>query len=110
MPYTETGGLPFAAGSQESYNAAKNAEATRGEKTRRYLRCLRHGAKADFEAAAATGLPIQSICSIRNSAMTLLLVKGTDERRTSEHGQACKVWSLTLAGDAVLRAWHEMGV
>lgn len=109
MAYTDSH-LPFAAGSHESYQAAVTAEATRGEKTREYLRALRAGGKTDHEAAAATGLPLSSICSIRNGAMVLHLVRKTNDRRESQHGQPCRVWALTLAGEAVLRAWLEMGV
>lgn len=109
MPYTESG-LPFAAGSHESHQAAIQAEATRGDKTRSYLRALRAGGKTDHEAADATGMPLSSICSIRNGAIVLRLVQKTNDRRESSHGQPCRVWALTPAGDAVLRAWLEMGI
>jgi hypothetical protein len=99
MPYTETG-LPFAAGSPESYQAAQHAAEARESKTRKYLRHLAQQPSTDHEAAAALGWPLSSI---RNGVA--LLVEKTPETRASMYGHPCRVYALNTAGRAVVEVW-----
>jgi hypothetical protein len=98
MSYTEQG-LPFATGSNTSYKAAVSASARRGVKTAAYLRLLAEGGRTDHEAAAALGLPLSSVCSIRNGAVDCGLVVRGSEERLSPWGRSCAVWVLTSAGE-----------
>jgi hypothetical protein len=102
MPYTENA-LPFAAGSPESFHAAQHAAAARETKTRTYLRYLAQSPATDHEAAAALGLPLSSINSIRNGVA--LLVEKTPETRESMYGHPCRVYALNRAGRAVVEVW-----
>lgn len=104
MPYAQ--GLPFAAGSHESHQAAVKASATRGEKTSAYLRFLsKHGARTDHEAAAYLRYPLSSINSIRNGAIVCGLVqKGAYAKPSPHGGNPCRVWELTDAGRAAVNA------
>lgn len=104
MPYTEQG-LPFVAGSHESYRAAVKATASRETKTKAYLRLLyRRGPLTDHEARAALDLPLSSICSIRNGAKSAGLIEKTELTRTSEYGSPCRCWYLSAAGIAAVKA------
>jgi hypothetical protein len=97
MPYVD--GLPFAQGSHESFKAAVHAKATRGEKTAAYLRFLKvHGPAIDHDAAKALGVPLSSICSIRNGAIADGLVSKGYTTRIGPYGLACRVWDLTPRG------------
>jgi hypothetical protein len=102
MPHTDQG-LPFAAGSQESYQAAHHAAEARETKTRTYLRYLAQRPATDHEAAAALGWPLSSINSIRNGVA--LLVEKTAETRESMYGHPCRVYALNRAGRAVVEVW-----
>jgi hypothetical protein len=102
MPYTDHG-LPFAACSQESFQAAQHAAESRESKTRKYLRHLAQQPSTDHEAAAALGWPLSSINSIRNGVA--LLVEKTPETRESMYGHPCRVYALNRAGRAVVEVW-----
>jgi hypothetical protein len=100
MAYTSQS-LPFAAGSHESYQAAVRAEATRETKTRAYIRLLaRRGPLTDHEARASLGLPLSSICSIRNGTVKCGLVEKGGYAKQGPYDRACRVWQLTDAGRA----------
>lgn len=104
MPYTDQG-LPFAAGSHESYQAAVDAAATRQTKTAAYLQLLaRRGPQTDHEAASALRLPLSSICSIRNGAVKCGLVEKGSTTAPSQYGKACRKWYLSAAGARAGRA------
>ena len=103
MPYTEVG-LPFASGSHESYQAAVQAGATRQTKTSAYLKLLaKRGPLTDHEAAAALRLPLSSINSIRNGAITCGLVEKGSTTAKSPYGKACRKWYLTSQGLAAVQ-------
>ena len=94
MPYQD--GLPFARDSHTSFKAAValRHEGTRGEKMQRLLDAYAvAGARGltDHEAARQTGLPLQSICSLRNGAADCGLVEKAGER-TGPHGKTNRVW------------------
>lgn len=110
MAYTE-GGLPFAGGSHESFQAAVRADSTRQTKTRAYLRLLYgRGPTTDHEAASALKVPLSSVCSIRNGAIHAGLVeKGSTTKRSPYGGNRCRNWLLTRSGWAALRALTEQG-
>jgi hypothetical protein len=100
MPYTEMG-LPFqsGAGAHTSRKAAVAAQASRQTKTSRYLRHLaKVGPQTDWEASVALGLPLSSVCSIRNGAINCGLVERGSTERPSPFGKACAVWLITIAG------------
>jgi DNA-binding IclR family transcriptional regulator len=101
VPYTDTG-LPFAAGSHESHQAAVKASATRATKTAAYLRLLARGPLTDDEVARRTGWPRSSICSIRGAVMACGLVQRGFTTRVSQFGVACRTWTLTAAGRKVV--------
>lgn len=105
MPHTQDG-LPFAAESHESYQAAVRAADTRETKTKGYLRFLhRHGPATDHEARVALALPLSSINSIRNGAAKCGLVeKGSETAPSPYGGNPCRRWQLTDAGTAAVRA------
>lgn len=101
MPYAQ--GLPFAAGSHESHQAAVKAAASRGAKTEAYLRLLaRRGPLTDHEVRASTGWPLSSVNSIRNGVMTCKLVEKGGYSKPSPYGVKCRVWQLTDAGRSVV--------
>lgn len=101
-------GLPFAPGSHESYMACVHASATRATKTRAYLRWLyRQGPQTDHEARAALGLPLSSVCSIRNGAMAAGLVEKGATTRRSPYGVQCRVWILNRAGRLAVSAMKD---
>jgi len=72
--------LPFAHGGtahsrHASYTGAVVAQKSRGVKTQLYLQWLRrHGPATDHAAHDATGLPLATVNSIRNTLMTAGLV------------------------------------
>lgn len=102
MPHTQSG-LPFAAGSHESYVAAVRADASRQTKTVQYLRWLaRRGPGTDHDARAALGLPLSSICSIRNGAITCGLVEKGNYAKPGPYERVCRVWQLSDSGRAVV--------
>lgn len=102
MSYTEQG-LPFAAGSHESYQAAVRATETRETKTRAYLRLLaKRGPSTDHEVRAVTGWPLSSVNSIRNGAKQCGLVEKGDYAKQSPYNRPCRVWQLTEAGRAAV--------
>lgn len=106
MPYAQ--GLPFAAGSHESYQAAVKASVRRGEKSKAYLRFLyRAGPRSDHEARAVLQLPLSSICSIRNALMHAGLVERSDQTRPSPYGLACRRWQLSEMGHAAVSRMRE---
>lgn len=104
MPYTQ--GLPFAADSHESYQAAVRQVSSRAVKTRRYLHYLAvAGPQTDHEAREHFGWPLSSINSIRNGAIMCGLVqKGSATRPSPYGGAACRLWELTEAGFAFVAA------
>lgn len=101
MPHTQDG-LPFAPGSSTSHKAAVAAAVNRKTKTASYLRLLaERGPQTDHEAATALTVPLSSVCSIRNGAVTCgLVVRGVEER-PSPWNRACATWRLTEAGEKV---------
>jgi len=90
MPYTSEG-LPFAPRSHTSYKAAIQAEPSRASKTAKYLKLLTVRACSDHEAAEALGLPLSSICSIRNGCKNQLVKAGTT---ISLYGRSVDRWRL----------------
>jgi len=91
---------PYAKGSHTSYKAARSLKLDQRQlKIQRYLMTLRiNGPMTDPEIEACLGYPRQSICSIRNAAMSCGLVcRGVDERK-SQYGKDCATWQLTDAG------------
>ena len=102
MPTTAQGSL-FAAGSHTSWKAAVASDKRRGAKMRAYL-CLlgSRGPVTDHEAAHALTLPLSSICSIRNGAMTAQLVTKAFETRMGPYGHENQVWDLTREGQAAV--------
>lgn len=104
MPHTQEG-LPFARGSHTSHKAAVSAAANRKTKTARYLKHLaKVGPQTDWEASVALGLPLSSICSIRNNSIHCGLVDRGSTERPSPFGKACSVWYLTIAGRLAIKA------
>lgn len=107
MSYTAQG-LPFAAGSHESWTAAEKAATRRGQKTLLYLRYLaRYGPCSDHETAAYHLWPLSSVNSIRNALMHAGLVERSDQTRPSPYGLACRRWQLSSAGRAAVSAMRE---
>lgn len=107
MPYAQNG-LPFAAGSHESWTAAEKAATTRGQKTVLYLRFLaRYGPRTDHEAAAYHRWPLSSLCSIRGNLMHAGLVERSDQTRPSPYGLACRRWQLSESGMAAVSRMRE---
>lgn len=92
MPYAQ--GLPFARGSHTSYKAAVRQQKTRGVKLARLLDAYREAASGGLtgcEASARTGLPIQSICSLRAKLEADgLIAKGG--ARMGAYGHSVTVW------------------
>lgn len=91
---------PYAKGSHTSWKAAKAVTLeTRVLKITRYLLALKaHGPMTDPEVEACLGYPRQSICSIRNQAMSCGLVTRGREERPSQYGRDCATWRLTEQG------------
>lgn len=107
MPYTEQG-LPFAADSHESYQAAIHAAKSRGVKTRRYLRLLaERGPLTDHEVHAITGWPLSSINSIRNGVMSCGLVEKGSDTKLSPYGMPCRTWQLSESGQGAVARMGE---
>jgi hypothetical protein len=98
----------FATAVQPSSHASKvaaerlKAKGQQGEKARRLLRALLAGDLIDSEIERATGLPRQSICSLRRSAVKRGLVVGVGERM-GPYGTPQTVWRLTEQGKAAVR-------
>lgn len=95
---------PYAKGSHTSWKAAKSFTTRElAKKTLRYLRFLATREDAtDPEVVAATGLPRQSVCSIRNGAERCGLVTKSGQERKSEFGKDCGAYRLTDAGRKVV--------
>lgn len=109
MPYTEQG-LPFASGSHESHQAAVSAEATRGRKTRQYLRLLaQRGPMTDHEVRVSTGWPLSSVNSIRNGAMHCGLVEKGGYAKQGPYERSCRVWQLSECGRAAVAVMRDGG-
>jgi hypothetical protein len=94
MPYQL--GIPYAQDSHTSHQAAiqLRREGRRGEKMRRLLEAYRLAGErgmTDLEASDATGLPLQSICSLRNAAVDCELVTKT-EIRIGKYGKPNQAW------------------
>lgn len=91
-------GIPFANGSHTSYQSAVQLrqEGKRGQKMRRLLEAYQAaGARGltDLEMAERTGLLLQSVCSLRNSAVDCeLLTKA--EIRIGKYGKPNQAWRL----------------
>lgn len=105
MPYTQLG-IPFRAGSQASYRGAEHAARKRGAKQRRLLEAyFTAGARGltDAEAATAAGLPVQSVCSLRNAVKDCGLLEKSGARMGA-WGVEVTVWTLTAAGVAAMRS------
>lgn len=82
MGYTEQG-LPFQSTSQASYRGAVHAALMRGVKTQRLLDAYADAGTrglTDAEASHATGLPVQSVCSLRNGLMNCAVVRRAGDR------------------------------
>lgn len=97
MPHTQDG-LPFASGSHTSYQSAVQLrrEGKRGAKMRRLLEAYSAaGARGltDLEASDRTGLPVQSITSLRNAAIDCGLVR-RDGQRMGRYQKMNYVWIL----------------
>src|SRR5262245_58172637 len=108
MPHDPQTGLPFAAGSHESYQAARIASLTRAEKTSAYLRLLHaRGPLTDDEVSRITYWPRSSVCSIRAGAVACNLVEKGFTHRISHDGHACRTWTLTRSGSAAVQAMKE---
>ena len=54
----------------------------------------RNGPSTDDQLAAATGLPLSSICARRNELRKMGLVVATIRRRKTRQGGTAKVWRL----------------
>jgi hypothetical protein len=114
MPFTQEG-LPFGSASASSYKAGVTLERkprTESVKMRRYLEALAtHGRLTDHEAHEVTGLPLQSICSIRYRLQARVppsakrrprwplfpLVRAAGEK-PGPYGTPCTLWELTDEG------------
>lgn len=98
----------FAPAAQPSSHASKvaaerlKAKGQQGEKARRLLKSLLAGDLTDSEIERATGLPRQSICSLRRSAVKRGLVVGVGERM-GPYGTEQTVWRLTEQGRVAVR-------
>lgn len=116
----DTGRLPFArdgfdvppAPAQPSSHASKraaamvNARGDRGEKLARLLKALKdagHGGLTDSEIERQTGLPRQSICSLRRGAVKRGWVEGIGER-TGPYACPQTIWRITESGSM---RWRE---
>ena len=94
MPYQQA--IPFAKGSHTSHKAAVaiRRSGTRTEKQRRLLQAFRDAGERGLtiqEAAIVTGLPVQSVCSLRHAAEDCgLLVKSGE--RIGTFGKSNQVW------------------
>lgn len=91
-----------------SVKAAIQAARARGVKTRQYLDLLaRVGDASDHEAATALGLPLSSICSIRNGVRNWLWP--SDRTAISPYGKTVTCWRLaTDAEKAINRQGDQM--
>jgi hypothetical protein len=95
-PYQQA--IPFARGSHTSYKAARavHREGTRGQKLRRLIDAYRVAGEAgltNLEAADVTGLPLQSVCSLRASAADCGLLEKAGER-IGPFGKSNQVWRV----------------
>jgi hypothetical protein len=109
--------VPFAPGSHTSWFSAliEARSGRRGRKTRAYLLELagaNHVGLSDPEAAVAIsrrlglgdrGMPVQSICSIRNAVIDALLVEKAGLTAGS-WGKPVQRWRLNSAGRAAAEA------
>lgn len=93
MPYLDDAPrLPFAPRSHTSYKAAQAAQRGHGEKTLNYLRLLQeHAPLSDHQAAELLGVPLSSICSIRNIVKDKLQKDGT---AMSPYNRIVDCWRL----------------
>jgi hypothetical protein len=99
--------VPHQAGSHTSFKAAA-AVSRRGDRGLKVRRLLEEYAKAgehglnDSEAHERTGLPRQSICSLRGHLATCGLVTKAGERKGG-FGINQQVWVITTGGRAAVR-------
>jgi hypothetical protein len=104
MGITRQGDL-FATGSHTSYTAAVATHPRRGAQARRYLQLLgTRGPLTDHEAQRGLGVPLASICAIRNTLITAQLVTRGFETRRGPYGHRNQTWELTREGEAAVRA------
>ncbi|HAM57543.1 MAG TPA: hypothetical protein DCQ64_19875 [Candidatus Rokubacteria bacterium] len=113
MPYTaaQQGGLPFSGRTplsrQHSYLAARAVASTRGAKKRRilaYLETVR--AATDQGISEATGLPLASVCSLRNRLAEEHAVRAVG-RATGRYGHPVTLWASAVRwaeADAAFRS------
>lgn len=104
----DTGNVPYAKGSHTSCKAARDLaqSGTRGAKTWKYLQALAAAPDGltDAHAAAIVGVPLSSVCSIRNGAMQnipQLVERG--EETMGQFGKSVYRWTLTSAGITLIR-------
>jgi RIO-like serine/threonine protein kinase len=103
VPHTDAQpALPFSGKTprsrNNSYRAAVSASSTRVAKRLRYLAWLKSVKQAtDQGAAEALGLPLSSICSIRNSLVDHGLVTAIGDAMGA-YGKRITVWSATDFG------------
>lgn len=103
MPFTQDG-LPFAKGSHTSFKAADSQDLRRrSQKIRTLVRILASGPATDHELASSLRVPVQSICSLRNSVVEAGLVEKRCEIKTGPYGKDCSTWGLTAAGYAAVQ-------
>jgi hypothetical protein len=99
MPYTEQS-LPFQSGSQSSYRGAQHAARRRGEKLMlllgAYVTAGSNGLTG-HEAVARTGLPMQSICSLRAALKDANEIRPCGQRMGA-YGVPVDVHVVTEAG------------
>lgn len=95
--------VPAQRSSHASMKAAERlmSRGQQGAKARRILVALSARDLIDSEIEAATGLPRQSICSLRRSAVKRGLVVGVGER-VGPYDTEQTVWRLTEKGRATL--------
>lgn len=82
---------------QHSAEAAQSAAETRATKSLLYLRALREAGDMgldDHTAARLLGLPLSSICSIRNGCGALVTAR-TDAYGVSPYGKKVTLWVRT---------------
>lgn len=101
MPYTDsaTGMLPFSGRTprqrHNSYAAAMGQRSTRGVKKRAMLEYFRqHGRCTDQGLAEGLGIPINSICSLRNALCSEGLLQHVDTA-VGKYGFKVSVYRLT---------------
>jgi hypothetical protein len=104
VSYTQSG-LPFQARSHSSYRGAEHASHRRGVKLMRLLRAyVAAGASGltGHEAVEATGLPMQSLCSLRAALADAGEIRREGER-LGRYGVVVDVHVVTEAGRLAVR-------